>query len=233
MATDAAVANKVDPLTESRIFAMLHISIHDAINAVQPRYQPYLPKERSTPVDASVDAAVAGAAHEALVALLPAGKESFDIAFEESLGRVPESPERKPAWKLGEPQPLLSSPPERAMAPTGRLNIHPAPSRGDLFDTADPTPAFMSHWGKITPFVLQSSAQFRCPAQPPVDSERAFAEVEEVRAIGGSKSPTRTPEQSEIARYWYESSPRGWNRIAEKWPRRGSSMSGRTHACLR
>ncbi|HVJ57309.1 MAG TPA: hypothetical protein VM574_05690 [Terrimicrobiaceae bacterium] len=37
VATDAAVANKVDPLTESRIFAMLHISIHDAVNAVQPR----------------------------------------------------------------------------------------------------------------------------------------------------------------------------------------------------
>jgi hypothetical protein len=81
VATDATTANKVDPLSESRIFAILHIAIHDAVNAVQPRYQPYLPKEPSAPVDASVDAAVAGAAHEALVALLPAGKESFDDAL--------------------------------------------------------------------------------------------------------------------------------------------------------
>jgi len=32
--------------------------------------------------------------------------------------------------------------------------------------------------------------------------------------IGGKNSTTRTPEQSEIAKYWYESSPQGWSRIA-------------------
>jgi Vanadium chloroperoxidase N-terminal domain len=104
VATDSATANKVDPLTESRIFAILHLAIHDAVNAVQPRYQPYLPtgpKGPSAPVDASVDAAVAGAAHEALVALLPAGKESFDIAFEESLGRVLESPRKEAGVEIG------------------------------------------------------------------------------------------------------------------------------------
>ena len=40
--------------------------------------------------------------------------------------------------------------------------------------------------------------------------------LREVRAIGGSKSATRTPEQTEIARYWYESSPQGLNRIARE-----------------
>jgi YHS domain-containing protein len=49
-----------------------------------------------------------------------------------------------------------------------------------------------------------------------VNSLRALAEIEEVKAIGGSKSVMRTAEQSEIARYWYESSPRGWNRIARE-----------------
>jgi len=56
----------------------------------------------------------------------------------------------------------------------------------------DFTPAFNAHWGSVTPFVLKSSAQFR-PAEPPaVNSSGALADIEEVKAIGGSKSVTRT-----------------------------------------
>jgi membrane-associated phospholipid phosphatase len=35
-----------------------------------------------------------------------------------------------------------------------------------------------------------------------------------VKAIGHIGSTIRTPEQSEIAQFWYEDSPLGWNRIA-------------------
>ena len=35
-----------------------------------------------------------------------------------------------------------------------------------------------------------------------------------VKAIGEITSTVRTPEQSEIAQFWYEDSPLGWNRIA-------------------
>src|SRR5438093_5960264 len=31
----------VDPLHESRIFAMMHAAIHDALNAIERRFQPY------------------------------------------------------------------------------------------------------------------------------------------------------------------------------------------------
>jgi hypothetical protein len=77
-------------------------------------------------------------------------------------------------------------------------------------------PAALVQWGSVTPFVLKSADQFRCPDPPAVNSPRALADLEEVKAIGGSKSATRTAEQSEIARYWYENSPQGWNRIARE-----------------
>ena len=35
-----------------------------------------------------------------------------------------------------------------------------------------------------------------------------------MKAIGDIASTTRTPDQSEIAAFWYEDSPLGWNRIA-------------------
>jgi hypothetical protein len=91
----------------------------------------------------------------------------------------------------------------------------PGKKPGDYRPTPpDFTPAFFAHWGKVRPFVLKSSAQFR-PAAPLAPlSAGARADIDEVRTIGGEKSAARTAEQSEISRFWYESSPQGWNRIA-------------------
>jgi hypothetical protein len=75
-------------------------------------------------------------------------------------------------------------------------------------------PAVLPGWGAVTPFGLESSAQFRPEPPPPLDSEQYAADYNEVKSIGTAESPTRTDEQSEIAKHWYEGSPQGWNRIA-------------------
>ena len=59
----------VDPLHESRMFAMMHVAIHDALNAIDRRFKPYALDVRVSPA-ASPDAAVAAAAHTVLVAVL-------------------------------------------------------------------------------------------------------------------------------------------------------------------
>jgi len=48
IATDASTAANTDPLTESRIFSIVHVAIHDAVNAVESRYEPYLPGTSAT-----------------------------------------------------------------------------------------------------------------------------------------------------------------------------------------
>ena len=69
-------------------------------------------------------------------------------------------------------------------------------------------------WGSMTPFTLLSGAQLR-PAGPPALTSEAYArDFNEVKRLGGKQSTARSPEQSQIARYWYEGSPQGWNRIA-------------------
>ena len=84
IATDASTVANTNPLTESCVFAMLHVAIHDAVNAIESRYEPYLPRTSPAP-SASLDAAIASAAHATLVALLPASKVTFDAALEETL----------------------------------------------------------------------------------------------------------------------------------------------------
>ena len=58
-----------DALHESRMMAMMHVAIHDALNAIDRRYQPYAFDAHAP--DASPDAAVAAAAHDVLVATFP------------------------------------------------------------------------------------------------------------------------------------------------------------------
>lgn len=71
VATDACAAAKADPLTESRVLAIVHLSIHSALSAAEP--------------NASPEAAVAAAAHASLVALMPERRPAFDRALADTL----------------------------------------------------------------------------------------------------------------------------------------------------
>ncbi len=64
VAAEAAVVGGVapdfDPLHESWMYAMVHLAIHDALNAIDRRFEPYAMDMPVTFADASVPAAVAG-----------------------------------------------------------------------------------------------------------------------------------------------------------------------------
>ena len=72
-----------------RALAAMHLAMHDAINSIEPRDRPY---GFSIPVHmrASKEAAAASAAHEVLVAMLPAQRPGFDAALADSLAKIPE-----------------------------------------------------------------------------------------------------------------------------------------------
>jgi hypothetical protein len=62
----------------------------------------------------------------------------------------------------------------------------------------DPTP-----WvGGVTPFLLQSSSQFRTAGPLALSSAAYAAEFNEVKALGAVNSAARTPEQTHIALFW-------------------------------
>jgi membrane-associated phospholipid phosphatase len=217
VATDATVAAKINPLAESRIFAILHAAIHDAVNAIEPRYEPYQPRTSPAPAGASVEAAIAGAAHAILVALLPDSKATFDAALEETLRSITDDSRKAPGLEVGRTAATAILTARENDGANRTVEYTPGTKPGDYCPTPpDFKPAALVQWASMTPFVLRAADQFRCPDPPAVNSPRALADLEEVKAIGGSKSATRTPEQSEIARYWYESSPQGWNRIARE-----------------
>jgi membrane-associated phospholipid phosphatase len=72
----------------------------------------------------------------------------------------------------------------------------------------------------VIPFAMTSGFQFRPGGPPLLGSAQYAAELNQVKALGAANSPSRTPEQTLIARFWsdfsYTVTPPGhWNQIAQ------------------
>src|SRR5262245_48181363 len=77
----ATIAAGIDGVNASRMYAMMHIAIHDSLNAIDRRFEPYALDIRG-PSEASAEAAVAAAAHDVLVPILnqlPLPQGSIDV----------------------------------------------------------------------------------------------------------------------------------------------------------
>ena len=227
----ACLAPTNNPLHESRMYAAMHVAVHDALNAIERRSRPYAFATLQPLPGASPDAAVAAAARGVLVPLLeqlpapfsdcaPASVAGVEADYAAALAAIPDGRAEEQGVQLGRAAAALI-----LALRTGDGADTP------LFDTGFPqgtapgayrfTPgfsfAFAPGWADVTPFVLRDSTQFR--AAPPYDvtTRRYAADFAEVKRLGGDGVTTpsnRTADQTEIARFWVESSPLQWNRIA-------------------
>src|SRR6201993_4456040 len=72
IAVQATLAAGENAVVQSRTLAIVHVAIHDALNSIDPRYERYAFKA-DVRTWASVDAAVAAAARDALVGAIAVG----------------------------------------------------------------------------------------------------------------------------------------------------------------
>lgn len=203
------------PPVQTRILAMAHAATHDALNAIERRYQPYTFYAHGA--GASPEAAVAAAAHGVLTAEMPAQKAVLDAAYASSLAGVPDGLAKSNGILVGQAAAATILSVRHNDGSTAVVPYTPGSGPGVWVPTPPAfLPAVLPGWGNVTPFTLNSGEQFR--PDPPdyfnLGSEEYARDYNEVKSIGEVNSTIRTPEQSEIARFWYEGSPAGWNRIA-------------------
>jgi hypothetical protein len=229
-ANKAARATCIGPsengLYESRLYAIMHIAIHDALNTLDRRSTPYVLKARIH-LNVSVEAAVAAAARDALTGVirrLPAdciltGLETVDADYRAALDAIPSGWAKAGGIFVGKAaaHAILKL---REDDGSDTPLVDPAFPQGNAPGEYRFTPgfdfAFAPGWGNVTPFVLTSGSQFR--PRPPLNlrSKAYAADLNEVKALGGDAATgsIRTPDQTEIGLFWRESSPQQWNRIA-------------------
>jgi hypothetical protein len=230
-ATAACIAPLDNPLHESRIYAMMHVAIHDALNAIDRQSQPYTFHKQEP--GASPDAAVAAAARDVLVPLIrqlplelhspsciAAGVTSVETAYTAALAAIPDNAAKSRGIALGQAAAAAILALRAADGAVGPFLNFSCPQRTDPgeYQCTPGTPFIVFEvWENVTPFVLNHSSQFRPGPPYAVKSKKYTADFNEVKSLGGDGGGTpsaRTADQTEIALFWWESSPLKWNRIA-------------------
>jgi hypothetical protein len=203
-----------NPMAQSRTFSILHASIHDALNAIDRRYEPYTPGLPKAP-RASPEAAVAAAAREVLVQLLPDQAALVEEAYVQALAAVRNGPAKTAGLATGQAAAWATLNRRRTDGADGAAQppYVPRTGAGEYQFTAPFGFAAQPGWGRVVPFAI-TLGEHVLEGPLPLPGQHYARDLEEVREVGHVASRTRTPEQTEIAKFWYEDSPLGWNRIA-------------------
>ena len=233
----AASLGGQNPIQQTRTVAMVQAAVHDALNAIKPRYAAYYFEGPAAP-GAAPEAAVAAASHTVLMAVVPAfgtpqqqseAKASVEEAYRTALSAFPDGQAKQDGVAAGRAagEAMLAlrkddgatrSAPYTPASGPGRWRPHPNPDPPNPpIRDAKLAPGFadsvLPGWGNVTPFTLLSASQYWLPGPPALSSPEYARDFNEVKSLGGQVSTARTAEQTEIARFWFQGPP-AWYRIA-------------------
>jgi hypothetical protein len=231
--TVATVAGQ-NPFVESRIAAITHLAVFEAVNAVTGRYRPYL-GTITAPPGASPEAAAITAAHGALIHYLPAAAANLDAARAASLAAIPDGQAKEDGIALGEAAAAAminerandgSSPP--------LFYLPTSTARGDwqLTPSCPPQGGVLFHVRDVTPLGIRSGDQFRADPPPSLRSREYTRAYREVKRVGAANSTHRPPDRANVARFYAAVNPVGtWNpAVRQVSVARGLSLTANARA---
>jgi hypothetical protein len=189
--------------------AMVQGAVYDAVNAIAGGYQPYLIKPNA-PFGASMDAAVATAAYEVLVAVVPSALASLTTQYTNALAAVPAGTPQLAAAKndgiaVGH---AAAAEMIRVRTDDGRNPGSPFPFmfgstpgvwRVSFPSTApEPTP-----WvGDVDTFLVPNVEMLRTDGPNALTSKAYAKDFNEVKSLGRLHDSGRTDDQTNAALFW-------------------------------
>jgi len=210
--------HQLGPGRSSRAMAIVHVAIFDAMNAIAGGHRGYSGIAPASPA-ASIDAAIAQAAHDTLAALFPSHAPRLAALLTQDLAGIANRPAKTTGLEVG----------RRAAAAILDLRAHDGshhsePGMETEFIPSDQAGkwrqdpisqipvALGAHWGKVAMFSpLKAASRFRVPPPPAMDSLEYALAYDEAKRLGGDGvvTPTeRTQQQTNIGIYWaYDGTP--------------------------
>ena len=184
--------------------------------------------------NASDEAAVIGAASQALIELFPSQASTVQQLRDDFFQALPDTEANKNALKTGKDiASRIKQERENDGSNSADVPYTPGDAIGDwqfTFKDGETTnqqvgfidEALLPEWGLVDPFVLESGNQFRPNTFPQYNSPFYAQQLNEVQELGAENSTARSQEQTEIAQFWgYDRSdsfkpPGQWNQIAQE-----------------
>jgi hypothetical protein len=197
------------PTHTSRALAIVHAAIFDAVNSIDRSFVPYVAAKGGAK-GASIDAAVARAAHDTLVNLYPTQKGFFDDKLVEALDAIPNGRAENLGQVVGAfvAKAILAA--RKKDGSNAPMDYTPGSDPGDhQVDPLHPDQGVLTpNWGKVKPFAVKKISQLNAPPPPSLTSQEYADAYNEVKLLGELESLARTAEQTEIGIYWgYDGSP--------------------------
>lgn len=207
---------QLGPGRASLAIAVVQIAIFDAVNAIYGRWDSYTGL-RAAPQGASVDAAIAQAAHDTLVAMFPSQTPTFDTALTEDLEQIAArgKEDGRRVGRRAAAAILAKRANDGSDSINPRMGVEFMPSDNPGKWRMDPISeipiALGATWGDVRPLVIRSGKQFRVEPPPAMNTRAYAAAFDEVKRLGGDGTVTpteRTDEQTAIGIFWaYDGTP--------------------------
>lgn len=230
----ASIDEKLPVPLEAKIYALVTISMHDALNNVVPVYETYalnnssvnardISKKNITQI---ADAAVSQAARDVIATLFPPSAVAADALLNEVLSSISDEMSKAKGVEIGKQAgsamlqkrsgdfPFLFT----AYTPTSNdPGVYQANYLPYVFPNPPIWPAnavYAPNLGDLTPFGIESNDQFLFDGPYSIESREYAVDYNEIKSLGCAGCTARTPEQSQIAEFWFENTASSINRLA-------------------
>ena len=194
---------------------IVHVAIYDTAVAIEGGYRPYVPTP-AAPADTSSAAAIATAAYDTLTGLQPqlGGNQAvLDGDYAAYMAAIPDGTAKQDGIEVGRlaAQSVLATRTNdgrgctTSLADLGLPAVAPGvwqPGAGAVLGLCLPG---------MRPLALEGASQFR-PVAPNALASQAYADdLSQVMRLGRADSASRTPDQTNLARFWTDHDLRQWN----------------------
>ncbi len=203
-----------------RTESMMHLAVHDALNAIIRKYEPYAYQELHP--TASPLAASAQAAYVVVSNQYPKKETELKKELMRWLAQVSDGKAKNAGVELGKScaMAVMAKRENDKWNGESEYSWHPmAPGVYAEFNEHSGTPkgfVFGSGWAAAEPFMLTSQDQFRVPPPPEISSAAYTKAYNEVKEVGSADSKTRTADQAHLAMWWKDFVENSHNRLARE-----------------
>jgi hypothetical protein len=228
------IAGGTSPLGSTRNVALVSASVFDAVNGIDPRFQP-LHVKPNAPHHASQSAAAIQAAYVILADLYPKQLGTLTPQRDASIAAL-SSKEKADSIKAGIAWGQTVADAVWNWRLTDGFLPPPPPFLGAAATGVwRPTPTVFAsgagpQFASMTPWVLTRPSQFRLPPPLALDSPEYAKELNEIEVMGVYTGSGRNKDQSDLALFWAGNTALYWNRIASDLSKaRGLNLTENAH----
>jgi PAP2 superfamily len=182
-------------------------AVYNAVVTIDGRFTPYTSQPRPHG-HASPEAAAATAAYRVLSVYFPASAEQLTVDYQASLAQIPDGVAKTRGIRVGEDAARTIVRLREGDGRDAAITLDLAPAPGVWRPTPPAFAPMLAPWlGFVRPLLLGSPTQLPLAGPDPLTSIAYTRDFNEVKAMGAAASATRTPAQTETARFWNDSAP--------------------------